>query len=693
MTGDKSLFLSLRPFSGGKVTFGDNSKGEIIAVGKIGKSPDHAIDNVFLVKGLKFNLLSISQFCDRGNSVVFDHNVCRIVNNESQQVILEGKRLENTYKVDLDLLPSISLTCLSVIDNDPLLWHKRLGHASFSLINKLKNNELVVGLPKIKYSLDHICSACATGKQSRSSFKTKNFVSTSKPIELIHMDLCGPMSVRSRGNKEYVLVIVDDFSRFTWTIFLASKKDTFNEFVVFVRKIEHQTGLHLIKIRSDHGTEFDNSLFEEFCKERGIDHNFSAPRTPQQNGVVERKNRTLEDMTRTMLISSGLARNFWAEALNTACYIINRAMIRPLLGKTPYELLKGRKPNISHLRTFGCKCFVHNNDNIGKFDARSDEAIFLGYSTHSKAYKVLNKRTQCVEESIHIIFDEALSLKPRQDDEGDIGILRKGNHSHEHIETSHDQTEESLDNEQNEPRTEEGPGLTTTNPSEEPAGPGPDTLYEFVDQPNAPRGWKHHRSHPLDNLLTDLNQGVTTRSKLRNFCTFFAYLSLIEPENHEVALSDIDRVLAMQEELNQFERNKVWHLEPRPENKTVIGLKWVFKNKLDEHGQITRNKARLVVKGYNQQEGIDFNETFAPVARLEAIRMLIAFAAHMGFTLHQMDVKTAFLNGYLKEEVYVEQPPEFENPDLPNHVFKLDKALYGLKQAPRAWYERLSKFL
>ncbi|CAH9091030.1 unnamed protein product [Cuscuta europaea] len=147
------------------------------------------------------------------------------------------------------------------------------------------------------------------------------------------------------------------------------------------RKVAHQTWLQLIKIRSDHGTEFDNSLFDAFCKERGIDHNFSAPRTPQQNGVVERKNRTLEDMTRTMLISCGLARNFWAEAINTTCYIINRDMSHPLLGKTSYELLKGRKPNISHLRTFGCKCFADNNgkDNIGKFDARSDEAVFLGY--------------------------------------------------------------------------------------------------------------------------------------------------------------------------------------------------------------------------------------------------------------------------------------------------------------------------
>ena len=149
----------------------------------------------------------------------------------------------------------------------------------------------------------------------------------------------------------------------------------------------------------------------------------------------------------------------------------------------------------------------------------------------------------------------------------------------------------------------------------------------------------------------------------------------------------------MQEELNQFEKNKVWHLVPRPSDRSVIGTRWVFSNKLDEYGTIVRNKARLVVQGYNQQEGIDYNETFAPVARLEAIRLLIAYAAHKRIKLFQMDVKTAFLNGYLQEEVFVEQTPGFEDHKLPNHVFKLDKALYGLKQAPRAWYYRLSQFL
>ena len=170
-------------------------------------------------------------------------------------------------------------------------------------------------------------------------------------------------------------------------------------------------------------------------------------------------------------------------------------------------------------------------------------------------------------------------------------------------------------------------------------------------------------------------------------------MSLIEPKNVSEASQEADWIIAMQSELNEFERNKVWNLVPAPQDKSIIGTRWVFRNKLDENGKVIRNKAWLVAQGYNQEEGIDYEETFALVARLEAIRILLAFASHKNIKLYQMDVKCAFLNGYLQEEVYVAQPPGFENEKFPNHVYKLDKALYGLKQAPRAWYERLSKFL
>ncbi|KAK9217771.1 hypothetical protein WN943_006399 [Citrus x changshan-huyou] len=208
-----------------------------------------------------------------------------------------------------------------------------------------------------------------------------------------------------------------------------------------------------------------------------------------------------------------------------------------------------------------------------------------------------------------------------------------------------------------------------------------------------PKEWRYVSSHPKDVILGDPSRGVTTRSSFRNTCEHAAFISQIEPKSFADVENDESWIMAMQEELNQFERNNVWELVPNPEHQSIIGTKWVFRNKMDESGVVVRNKARLVAQGYNQEEGIDFDETFALVARLESIRMLLAYACHKDFILYQMDVKSAFLNGYIMEEVYVKQPPGFENEKFPDHVYKLSKALYGLKQAPRAWYDRLKNFL
>jgi hypothetical protein len=200
------------------------------------------------------------------------------------------------------------------------------------------------------------------------------------------------------------------------------------------------------------------------------------------------------------------------------------------------------------------------------------------------------------------------------------------------------------------------------------------------------------RDHLVNSILGDIHKGVTTRSRVAHFSEHYSFVSSIEPYRIEDALRDPDWVLAMQEELNNFTRNEVWYLVPRP-NQNIVGTKWVFRNKQDEYGVVKRNKARLVAKGYSQVEGLDFDETYAPIARLESIRILLAYATYHGFKLYQMDVESAFLNGPIKEEVYVEQPPSFEDSEYPNHMYKLSKALYGLKQAPRAWYECLRDFL
>ncbi|KAH9744421.1 Integrase catalytic domain-containing protein [Citrus sinensis] len=308
---------------------------------------------------------------------------------------------------------------------------------------------------------------------------------------------------------------------------------------------------------------------------------------------------------------------------------------------------------------------IGNVDNLGKFDPKSDVGIFLGYSNSSKAYRVYNKKTLVVEESMHVTFDESNPSSTEK-------VVVDDNAEEEQ------QEEASNDNQEDAPH-----GIQEEHHEETNAEQNEGTSQTL------PKEWRYVFSHPKDVILGDPSRGVTTRSSLRNTCEHAAFISQIEPKSFADAENDESWIMAMQEELNQFERNNVWELVPNPEHQSIRGTKWVFRNKMDESGVVVRNKARLVTQGYNQEEGIDFDETFAPVARLESIRMLLAYACHKDFILYQMDVKSAFLNGYIMEEVYVKQPPGFENEKFPDHVYKLSKALYGLKQAPRAWYDIL----
>jgi len=664
MTGDRSKFISFSRKDGGMVTFGDNKKGKIIGKGDIGNESSIFIENVLLVDGLKHDLLSVSQLCDKGFRIVFDKKNCIIENASDRKILFVGNRDGNVYTIDLNDCP-ISDKCLSALHDDSWLWHRRLGHASMHLISNISKNSLVRGLPKFKFEKDKVCDACQMGKQTKSSFKSKNVISTTRPLQLLHMDLFGPSRIASFGGNYYAFVIVDDFSRFTWVLMIKHKDDALKSFISFAKRVQNEKGFFISKIRSDHGGEFDNDAFKAYCEENGFSHNFSSPRTPQQNGVVERKNRTLQEFARSMLHEYGLPKYFWAEAVNTACYVLNRVLIRPSLDKTPYELWHDKIPNIGYFKVFGCKCFILNNkEKLGKFDSKTDVGIFLGYSSTSKAYRVFNKRTLVIEESMHVVFDESCNIVSNEsiysdDLEKDFEDLLVSEKGKEIVPSM----EEVSINE----KKEDGSS-------------------------SMPKEWRYAPSHPKDLILGDPEQGVKTRSSLNLFSNL-AFVSQVEPKSFKDAECDEFWILAMQEELNQFERNNVWELVPRPSNASIIGTKWVFRNKMDEHGNIIRNKARLVAQGYCQEEGIDYEETFAPVARLEAIRMLLAFASYKNFILYQMDVKSAFLNGYIFEEVYVEQPPGFENFELPSHVYKLKKALYGLKQAPRAWYDRLSNFL
>jgi transposase InsO family protein len=275
-------------------------------------------------------------------------------------------------------------------------------------LKKLMKHDFVIGLKNdIVFENNKLCSACQAGKQVGNTHPTKSVMSTSRPLKLLYMDLFGPTTYRSIGENSYCLVVVDDYSRYTWIFFLSDKLNVFSIFKGFAKRAENEFDFKIKKIRSDNGSEFKNSRIEDYYDEKGVKHEFSVKYTPEQNRVVERKNRTLIDMARSMLLEYNVSDTFWAEAINTACHASNRLYCHRLLKKTPYELLIGKKPNISHFRVFGCKCYILKKDTpLSKFQSKCDEGFLLGYSLNSKAYRVYNQSSGLVEEISDVEFDE-----------------------------------------------------------------------------------------------------------------------------------------------------------------------------------------------------------------------------------------------------------------------------------------------
>ncbi|KAJ9551856.1 hypothetical protein OSB04_015901 [Centaurea solstitialis] len=805
MTGRKELLANFKNKYGGNVRFRNKLSTPIMGYGDI-LHDKIIINKVAYVEGLSHNLLSIGKFCDKGLEVNFRETRCCVRTYEGKELIT-GSRKSNLYTVNFQKQRPFSEICLlsKASFNQNMLWHRRLSHLNYATINQLAKAGLVTGLPSLKFTKEQLCSACEMGKIKKSSHKLKVEHNTTKPLQLLHMDLCGPMRVQSINGRKYVLVIVDDFSRYTWVNFLISKDGALEIIISFIRSVQVRLQLPVQVIRTDNGTEFKNHTLDSFLDSVGISHTFSAARTPQQNGVVERKNCTLVEATRTMLAFSKLP------AVAFACFTQNRSLITKRFMKTLYELVYNRPPSIKFFIVFGCECYVKNDkDNLDKFSPKGDEGVFIGYAKDSPSYRVYNKRTRCVVESTNVDFEEGIEEDPtpapvtpgisdlptpaniaipipvaiqaappvvvsttdisssifqgtpsssastsqslqsgasssmpssRQHQGIPTPAPAEGEPSHALQQKGSVMTASSLQSGASSimPTTCSqqgihapliaGPRTSTAQPapqdvgpshvsSDTPTAPGPivvqshvpppsstltttrrepefyiDLRIEPLPPPTLPHTTKWTRAHPLHQVIGSKSASVKTRSTTQNECLFAAFLSNHEPSHVTEALDISDWVTAMQEELNQFERLGIWRLVQRPKNKTIIDLKWLFKNKKDADGIVTRNKARLVAKGYKQQAGIDYDETFAPVARLEAIRIFLAFAAHKNFIVYQMDVKTAFLNGELKEEVYVSQPEGFVDCTKPNHVYTLDKALYGLKQAPRAWYDHLSNVL
>ncbi|GJX65554.1 integrase, catalytic region, zinc finger, CCHC-type containing protein [Tanacetum coccineum] len=675
MTGDRSQLTNFVHKFLGTVKFGNDQVAKIMGYGdyQIGNV---TISRVYYVEGLGHNLFSVGQFCDSDLEVAFRKHTCFVRNLEGVD-LLSGSRGTNLYSLSIrDMMASSPIHFLSkATKTKSWLWHHRLSHLNFGAINHLARHGLVCGLPRLKFEKDHLCSACAMGKSKKQSHKPKSEDTNQEKLYLLHMDLCGPMRVASVNRKKLNATVRS--------------------------------------IHTDNGTEFVNQTLRDYYEQ--------------------------------------------AEAVATACYTQNRSIIRRRHGKTPYELLHDRKPDLSYLHIFGALCYPKNNsETMGKLQAKAGISIFIGYAPKKKAYRIYNQSTRKIIETIHVDFDEltamayeqsslepvlhemtpttpssglvpnpppSASFVPPSRHEWDlvfqpvfdeffsppasVASLVPVEEAPAPVESTGSPSSTTVDQDAPSPSTsqttpqsqsqtiplcaeEESHDLEVAHMSNDPyfGIPIPETVSEessssdvipttmHSDAPISEHLSKWTKDHPLQNIIGDPSRPVSTRLQLHEQALLcYAFLTSVEPKTYKDALTQSCWIEAMQEELNEFERLEVWELVPRPDKVMVITLKWIYKVKLDELGGILKNKARLVARGYRQEEGIDFEESFAPVARLEVVRIFLAFAAHMNMIVYQMDVKTAFLN------------------DNPNHVYRPKKPLYELKQAPRAWYDLLSSFL
>ncbi|GJX60869.1 putative ribonuclease H-like domain-containing protein [Tanacetum coccineum] len=626
---------------------------------------------------------------------------------DKSHVLLKVTRKDNMYSVDLKNVVSqggLIYLFAKATPDESNLWHMRLGHVNFKTMNKLVKGNLVRGLPL-------------------------NFL---KLIKLV-------LLVRRESNTEllmYCLVVTDDFSRFSWVFFLATKDETSKILKTFITGIENLIDLKVKVIRCDNGTEFKNSVMNQFYEMKGIKREFSVARTPQQNGVAERKNRTLIEAARTMLADLKLPTTFWAEAVNTACYVQNRVLVIKPQNKTRYELF------------------------LGKFDGKADEGFFIGYSTNSKAFRVFNSRTRIIEENLHVQFSEntpniagskaRMETIPGKDcillplsiqeppfsssskDYPDAGFKPSGEEEKNDAKDLGNESENPTEGKDSEVSSTEEPRInqekddninitipyqinstndintasdgnstnnvivvssTVNTVGSEVNDVDLKTSIELLNDPNMPE--------LKDIVYSDDDEDVGAEADINNLDTHILVSPILTTRIHkdhlvEQIIGDIYSTpqtrrmtkIVTEQAMFSSEQQRINHKDfqnclfacflSQEEPKKVYG------NKKDERGIVIKNKERLVSQGYTQEERIDYDEVFALVARIEAIRLFLAYASFKDFVVYQMDVKSDFLYGKIEEEVYVCQPLGFEDPDFPDRVYKVEKALYGLHQAPKA---------
>ncbi|GKA26831.1 retrovirus-related pol polyprotein from transposon TNT 1-94, partial [Tanacetum coccineum] len=666
----------------GTVRFGNDHVAIILGFGDL-QWGNILITRVYFVEGLGHNLFLVGQFCDSDLEAAFRRNTC-FVRNIKGVDLLKRNRTTNLYTINLYDMAFVSLICLTAraTSTKSWLWHQRLSHLNFDTINDLARNDLVTDLPKFKYHKEHLCPSCEQGKSKRASHPPKPIPNSKQRLHLLHMDLCSPMRIASINGKRYVLVIVDNYSHYTWVIFLRSKDKAPEEIKTFLKKITVILQALVIIVRTDNSTEFKSQVLQEYFNSVGISHQASSMYTPQQNGVVERRNRTLNDCEDIGKLGvKGDIGFFIGYSANSCAYRVYNQRKKKII-----ETMNVTFDELSAM------AFEQSSLKPG-LQSMTSSQISSGLDLPYAPSTITTQRPTKGELDLlfEAMYDDYVGGQP-------LDALRTvpAAQAPQVLQTPTAST--TIEN--TAPTPTNSSSLVTSIPStsqnvdeldtqQQHGQPYPTTIADNV--PNAmfdDNTFVNPFATPSTSAAESSSSQYVDPSNMHTFyqptngdmCMYALMVCTMEPKNVNEAMTNPAWIKSMKEELLQFKRLDVWVLVPPSNNIKPLTLKWLFKNKHDEENTVIQNKTRLVVRRYRQEKGIEFEESFTPVARMEAIRIFLAYVAHKSFTVFQMDVKTAFLHGTLKEDVYMCQPKDFIDANHPSHVYKLKKALYGLNK-------------
>lgn len=639
------------------------------------------VKDVLCVPSLTTNLLSVSELIKNGNNVIFDEKHCYI-RDKNDVLIATADLSDGVYKLRLETQHCM-LAAPAVSGN---LWHRRLAHLNSQDMKKMRN--IVDGL-SYEQNFDITksqCTTCCEGKQARLPFSHVGERST-ELLQRVHTDICGPMETRSLNGARYFILFVDDFSRMTFIYFIKNKSETLSKFKEFQTLVENQLNKKIKMIRSDNGLEFCNKEFDNYLKQKGIIHQRSNNYTPEQNGLCERANRTVVEKARCLLYDAMVDKRFWAEAANTAVYLKNRSVASGLQ-TTPYELWYGKKPDLSHIRLFGSKVMVHiPKERRLKWDKKAMEHILVGYSEEVKGYRLYNlaKKSLVISRDV-IVMENESELKETgnesiwiPNEEALADNIEKESTVSVGDELPHVLETEDCPSDSSSVYEDGNETLT------EPSSPATDILDTEVQMTSTPE-------------QTPVVPEKRSRKAPERYGWYGTCLSSTVSASEEIVFSEAlegpereQWKRAMADELQSFEDSDAWELVDNPGDVTIVRCRWVFNKKFDVDNNV-RFRARLVAKGFSQKPGIDYTDTFSPVVRHSTLRLLFALSVKMNMSIDHLDVTTAFLNGFLKETIYMSLPEGFVNKSG-GKVLKLKRAIYGLKQSSLAWYDRVKDLL